>query len=95
MSDKRDKAIKYFWLTLTAIIAVFTLIVSVRTVRDMMETNRRRKATEERIVRLEAQIARDSSFIHSLKTSPDFLEAFAREHFHMQRPGETVYILEE
>lgn len=91
----RSKLIKYFWITLTATVAVFTVIVSVRTVRDMIKTGQRRVATEQRIGQLERQIARDSIFIHQLSTSPDFLEKFAREQYLMQRPGETVYILEE
>ena len=86
---------KYFWISLTAVIAIFTVIVSVRTVGDMVRTNRQSRESELRIAQLESSIARDSSFIHQLTTSPDFLETFAREKYHMQRPGETVYILEE
>nr|MBR2111322.1 septum formation initiator family protein [Alistipes sp.] len=43
---------------------------------------------------LEKKISTDSAFIHQLNTSPDFLEKVAREQYHMQREGETVYILE-
>lgn len=91
----RSKAIKTFWVTLTVGIAIFTLFVSIRTVGDMIETNRRRSEMEQHIGELEAKIARDSMFIKQLTTSPEFLESFAREQYHMQRQGETVYILEE
>ena len=40
----------------------------------------------------EEKIARDSALIEQLKQD-DFLEQYAREHFHMQRKGEKVYII--
>ena len=95
ISKFRSKLSKYFWVSLTAIIAIFTIVVSVRTVGDMISTNKRSNESEQRIAQLESRIARDSNFIHQLTTSPEFLEKFARESYHMQRPGETVYILEE
>lgn len=95
ISKFRSKLSKYFWVSLTAIIAIFTIVVSVRTVGDMIRTNKRSNESEQRIAQLESRIARDSIFIHQLTTSPEFLEKFTRESYHMQRPGETVYILEE
>lgn len=60
----------------------------------MVRTNTRRSAVNRQIERLEAKIASDSLFIEQITTSPEFMERFAREHYHMQREGETVYILE-
>ena len=86
---------KYMWMSLTLAIAIFTIVVAVRTVDDLRRTAERRRAIEPRIAELQERITRDSSFIHNLQTSPEFLEKFAREHFRMQRAGDVVYILEE
>ena len=91
----KDRLVKYFWLSLTMVIAVFTIVVSVRTVGDLMRTAERREAIEPKLVELQEKITRDSSFIQNLQHSPEFLEKFAREHFLMQREGDIVYILED
>lgn len=75
--------------------AIFTTVVSVSNVDAMLRTAERRKDVEPKIAELEAKIERDSSFIHNLQHSPDFLEEFARERFRMQRETDIVYIIEE
>lgn len=90
----KQKFINYFWVTMTVVIAICTVVVSISTIGDMMRTRRNRRAVEERIATLEERIARDSAFIEQISTSPEFMEKFARETYHMQRSGETVYILE-
>lgn len=89
----KERIIRYFWVTLTVVIALYTVFVSVRTVGDMSRTNALRAELEAEIAALEAEIARDSTFVEQIQHSPEFLETFAREQYHMQRPGETVYIL--
>lgn len=89
----KERIIRYFWVTLTVAIALYTVFVSVRTVGDMSRTNALRAELEAEVAALEAEIARDSTFVEQIQHSPDFLETFAREQYHMQRPGETVYIL--
>ncbi|MBP3547127.1 MAG: septum formation initiator family protein [Alistipes sp.] len=79
---------------MTVVIAICTVVVSISTIGDTMRTRRNRRAVEERIATLEERIARDSAFIEQISTSPEFMEKFARETYHMQRSGETVYILE-
>lgn len=92
--SRKQKFINYFWVTMTAIIAVCTLIVSINTIGDMIRTHKNRRGIEREITSLEAKIARDSAFIEQISTSPEFMEQYARETYHMQRAGETVYILE-
>lgn len=92
--SRKQKFINYFWVTMTVVIAICTVVVSISTIGDMMRTRRNRRAVEERIATLEERIARDSAFIKQISTSPEFMEKFARETYHMQRSGETVYILE-
>ena len=91
----KDRVVKYFWIALTLSLAIFTIVVSVRTVGDIGRTQQRRRDIEPKIAQLEENIARDSSFIYNLQRSPDFLEEFARERFRMQRDADVVYILEE
>ncbi|MEE0864448.1 MAG: septum formation initiator family protein [Alistipes sp.] len=90
----KDRLVKYFWVSLTVAIAIFTIVVAVGTVEDIRRTNERRREIEPQITELQAKIARDSSFIYNLQHSPEFVEKFARERFLMQREGEVVYILE-
>jgi len=92
--SRKQKFINYFWVTMTAVIAICTLVVSISTIGDMLRTRNNRRSVEHRIAHLEAKIARDSTFIEQITTSPEFMEQYARETYHMQRKGETVYILE-
>ena len=91
----KDGVVKYFWVSLTLAIAIFTIVVSVRTVGELRRTNERRRIIEPKIEEFQAQITRDSSFIFNLQNSPEFLEEFARERFRMQRENEVVYILDK
>ena len=91
----KDKLVKYLSVSFTLLIAIITIVVSVRTVGDLMRTAERRRAIEPKLVELQEKITRDSTFIQNLQHSPEFLEKFAREHFLMQREGDVVYILEE
>ena len=93
--DIRSSIVKYFWITLTLAIAIFTIIVSVHTIEDIVKTSKRHTEIEVRVAELQDKITRDSSFIQDLQHSPDFLEKFARESFLLQRSGEVVYIVEE
>lgn len=85
---------KFFWLGVTLTIGIFTAFICIRTLTDMVRTNARSRELRTKIEQLEKKISSDSAFIHQLNTSPDFLEKVAREQYHMQREGETVYILE-
>ena len=89
------RVINYFWIALTVVIAICTIYVSIFTIRDMLRTNSQIKELDQKIEHYEAKIERDSIFIHNISTDPEFMESYAREQYHMQRPGETVYILEE
>ena len=75
-------------------IAIFTVIVSVRTIDDIVKTKRRHADVEVKVAELQAKITRDSTFIEDLQHSPEFLEKFARESFLLQRRGEDVYVIE-
>lgn len=93
--DIRNSIVKYLCITLTLAIAIFTVIVSVQTIEDIVTTSRRHAEVETRVAELQDKITRDSTFIEDLQHSPDFVEKFARENFLLQRKGEEVYIIEE
>ena len=92
--DLRQIIVKIFWITLCVAIAIFTIIVSVRTIDDIIETKRRHADVEAKVQELQAKITRDSTFIEDLQHSPEFLEKFAREQFLLQRRGEDVFVIE-
>lgn len=79
-------------MALTAIIAVFTLYVMIRTVAHIARTHSRMSAVRDERDRLQRSIESDSLFIENLG-SEEFLETYAREQFNLQRLGETVYII--
>ena len=87
--------INYFWIAVTVVIAICTLYVSIFTIRDTVRMNRQIAVLDKDIARYEAKIESDSIFIESISKDPSFMEEYARERYHMQRPGETVFILEE
>ena len=90
----KDRLVKYLSVSFTLLIAIITIVVSVRTVGDLMRTAERRRAIEPKLVELQEKITRDSTFIEDLQHSPEFLEKFAREQFLLQRRGEDVFVIE-
>jgi heme/copper-type cytochrome/quinol oxidase subunit 2 len=92
--SREQRFINGFWMTLTIVIAICTVIVSISTIVGMIRTRSHRKEVERKITVLEHKLEADSVFIERITTSPEFMEEYARETFHMQRKGETVYILE-
>ena len=88
--ETRLRVINYFWIAVTVVIAICTLYVSIFTIRDTVRMNRQIAVLDKDIARYEAKIE-----IESISNDPAFMEKYARERYHMQRPGETVYILEE
>jgi cell division protein FtsB len=89
------RVINYFWIAVTVIIAICTIYVSIFTIRDTVRMKSQIAVLDEEIARYESKIESDSIFIENISNDPDFMESYARERYHMQRPGETVFILEE
>lgn len=89
------KVINYFWVVMTVVIAIGTIYVSIFTIRDTIRTKMQIRSLDQKISRYEAKIESDSIFIHNITHDPEFMERYARERYHMQRSGETVYILKE
>lgn len=86
------KLSKRFWIVTTAIIVVFTIFVVGRNLLHTVSIKREIAALESRRDFYRARITGDSTLIERLRFD-DYLEAYAREHYHLQRRDEYVYII--
>ena len=93
-TNKQQRYINIFWISLTVVITICTIFVTINTLSSMFRTGSQRREVERKIAILEKKIETDSIFIERISHDPEFMEEYARETFHMQRTGETVYILE-
>lgn len=83
-----------FWIAATAVIVVFTLFVVGRNLLHAVKIKRQINALVREQDTYRTRIVRDSTLLERLRYD-DWLEAYAREHYHMQRRDEHVYIIEE
>lgn len=88
----RFKLGKRFWVVTTAIIVVFTVFVVGRNLLHAVGIKREIAALEDKRDFYRTRIAQDSALIEQLRFD-DYLEAYAREHYRMQRRDEHVYII--
>ena len=82
-----------FWITTTAIIVLFTLFFVGRNLLHVLRIKGEIADLEREEELYRTRITADSSLVEQLRYD-DYLEAYAREQFHMQRPDEKVYIVE-
>ena len=81
-----------FRITLTTLIFIFAVFVIGRNLADVIKISHRISLLEdEREVYLQ-RIAEDSALYEQLQYD-EYLEKYAREHYHMQRRDEHVYII--
>ena len=85
---------KKIWLCVTAVIFIYTAVMTVRNLITTLKTRRRIARLEEQRDHYRARIAEDSTMLERLNYD-EFLEQYARERFHMQRPNEYIYIMED
>ncbi len=83
-----------FWITLTSVIILFTLFFIGRNLITVIKTHHRIRLLEREKEVYERRIAADSTLLEKLQYD-EYLEQYAREHFHMQRHNEDVYIISE
>lgn len=81
-----------FWKILTAMIILFTLFFIGRNLITVVKVSHRIRLLKREKVLYEKRIAEDSTLLENLKYD-EYLEQYAREHFHMQRRNEDVYII--
>lgn len=85
---------KYLWLGATAVIFIYTAVVTVRNLVIIVRVNSRIARLEEQYDLYRGRIDQDSTLLEQLKYD-EYLEQFAREKFHMQRANENIYIVED
>ena len=85
---------KKIWLAVTAVILIYTATLTVRNLFTMIKVRHRTSRLEEQRDHYRARIQEDSAMLAQLNYD-EFLEKYARERFHMQRPNEFIYIMEE
>ncbi len=83
-----------FWILLTAGIVIFSVFVIGRNALHAVKIKRQINGLERQYDFYVEKIAQDSALLERLRYD-DYLEEYAREHYHMQRRDEHVYILEE
>ncbi|WP_308503103.1 septum formation initiator family protein [uncultured Alistipes sp.] len=83
-----------FWIVLTAVIVVFSVFVIGRNALHAVKIKRQINAMEREREFYVDKIMQDSMLLDRLRYD-DYLEEYAREHYHMQRRNEHVYILED
>ncbi|MBO5235377.1 MAG: septum formation initiator [Alistipes sp.] len=82
-----------FWITLTTVIILFTLVVIGRNLITVVKVHHRIRLLKREKAMYEERIAKDSTLLEQLQYN-EYLEQYAREHYHMQRRNEDVYIME-
>ena len=85
---------KYIWLVATAVIFIYTAVVTVRNMVVIIRINSRVSRLEEQYDLYRSRVDQDSTLLEHLKYD-EYLEQFAREKFHMQRANEYIYIVED
>ncbi|MBE6198796.1 MAG: septum formation initiator [Rikenellaceae bacterium] len=85
---------KYLWLGVTAVIFIYTAVVTVRNLVIIVRVNSRIARLEKQYDLYRGRIDQDSTLLEQLKYD-EYLEQFAREKFHMQRANENIYIVED
>lgn len=85
---------KRMWQVLTAVIIIYTAMLTVRNLVRMVKIQSRISLLEEQRDFFQQRISEDSTLLERLNYD-EYLEQYAREKFHMQRPNEYIYILED
>ncbi len=81
-----------FWVITTLIVVLFTLFFVGQNLLHALELKGDIARLEEEQEAYQQKIERDSTLVEQLRHD-DYLEEFAREQFHMQRPEEEVFII--
>ena len=84
---------KPLWMMLTVVVAGFTAFVVGRNLLHVWKIKRQLTTLNAEAAVYRRQIEADSLLLERLEYD-DFLEAYARERFHMVRPGEKVYLFD-
>jgi cell division protein FtsB len=85
---------KWIWRGVTVVIFIYTAVLIVRNLITVVKVHHRIARLEEQRDHFRERIAEDSTMLSRLKYD-EYLEQYAREKYHMQRPNEYIYIVED
>lgn len=88
------KLSKWIWRGVTVVIFIYTAVLIVRNLITVVKVHHRIARLEEQRDHFRARIAEDSTMLSRLQYD-EYLEQYAREKYHMQRPNEYIYIMED
>ncbi|MBR4149458.1 MAG: septum formation initiator family protein [Rikenellaceae bacterium] len=83
---------KRFWIIAVVIALVVMVFMSGRYVVECFRLRRDISALTKEVEFYRAKIAEDSTMLENLKYD-EYIEAYAREHYNLQKRDETVYVL--
>lgn len=81
------------WMVATAVVFVYTAVLTVRNLITLVKVNRGATILEQQCRLYSSRIHEDSTMLARLKYD-EYLEEYARERYHMQREGESVFVVE-
>lgn len=85
---------KRFWIVAVIIAVVVMVFLSGRYVVECFRLRRDIKALRSEVETYRAKIAEDSTMLENLRYD-EYIEAYAREHYNLQKRNETVYVLKD
>lgn len=91
--SKRGRIGRRAWMIATAIIFVYTAALTVRNVITLIRVNHSASLLEQQCDIFTERIRQDSTMLEHLRYD-EYLEEYARDRYHMQRVGESVFVVE-
>jgi cell division protein FtsB len=85
---------KRFWIIAVVIAVVVISLMSGRYVVVCFRLRRDIAALTKEVEACRAKIAEDSTMLENLRYD-EYIEAYAREHYNLQKKNETVYIMKD
>ncbi len=85
---------KRFWIIAVFIAVVVMIFLSGSYIVECFRLRREISALEDQIEMYRDKIAEDSIMLENLKYD-EYIEAYAREHYNLQKKSETVYIIKD
>ena len=85
---------KRFWIIAVIIALIVMVFMSGQFVVKCFRWRRDIAALTKEVEMYRAKIAEDSAMLENLKYD-EYIEAYAREHYNLQRKDETVYVLKD
>ena len=85
---------KRFWIVAVIIAVIVMVFMSGRYVVECFRLRRDITALTKEVKAYREKISEDSTILENLKYD-EYIEAYAREHYNLQKRNETVYILKD